>query len=150
MGTMNNPYIWVLLDAGETHELFAELNEATLTRLSSLFFETMEFEDDPESPKSEAEVKEMIIRNVIENEAHKGFFGAFELRRQELDTINDGKHILESPDFEPTRGIEIWEASRRIVMGCDMSYALDPIGYFSMQTDSPDLKEAEWRKIPLS
>ncbi len=145
-----NPYIWVLLEAGETHELFAELDDKTIDHIAELIFDVLEDEEDPEAPKEVAEVRDMIIDRVINSEEHDEAFSVYELRRQSLNVTAEGETLLEAPEFEVRRGAIVYEAATRITMGCDMCYALEPTGYFTEQIDSDRLRDAEWRQIILT
>lgn len=147
---ITNDHIWVLTDAEETEEIFASLNEATVDRLAALFYDLMEDECDPDSPKSAEDVKAMIVRDVIEGEEHSGYFSQYQLKRHELNTTVDGDIVCRAPEFKAEPGAEVWEAAERIVMGCDMAYALSPIGYFTQRLDSEALKGAEWIARKLS
>lgn len=136
--------IWVLLEAGETIELIAELDDFTIERLAIRFFEEMEDPDDPDAPKSVEQVKEEL-RKVIESEDHTGCFSVYELRLQELNAlIDNGEVLFEDNEFEVKRGAKVYEAAYRIIMGCDMSYALDPIGYFTKKIELPQDDYAIW------
>ena len=147
---MNNTNIWTLLEAGETRELYANLDDAVIDRLAMLFFDVMEDEDDPDAPEDVSQVREMIVNDVINGDDHSGCFSFYELRRQELNRTIDGDFAIELPDATVTRGSVVYEAAKRIIMGCDMSYALEPIGYFTKRIDSPELTDVEWREIVLS
>lgn len=147
---MSNKYIWVLTEAGETRELFAELNKHTIDHLAALFFDEMEDEDDPDAPKSVEDVKEMIQNNVINSEDHTCDFYVYQLRRQVLNTTIDGTVWHKDPEFDVKQGTEVWEAGQRIVMGCDMAYAIEPVGYFTKRIDNPGLRGLEWIAWKLS
>ncbi len=142
---MNNKYIWVLTEAGETHELIAELSEPILNRLAALFFDQLEDPDDEDAPKSIPEVKQRIIDEVINAPVHQAYFSIYQLFRYPLNTsIEDGTVWAKDPDFEVKPGAEIWELGDRIVMGCDMRYAIAPIGYFTKKLNQPGLRGYEW------
>lgn len=141
---MDKKYIWVLLEAGETKEIIATLDEKTIDRLAAMFWDEMQDEDDPHSPKSVDEIKVMIVENVVKGYEHHGYFLTHELYRQEINATVSGEILLEDADFDVKSGAVIYEAGQRIVMGCDMAYALSPIGYFSRHIDDPMLEGAEW------
>lgn len=141
---MNNKFIWVLTESGETHELFAELNEPTINRLAALFFDQLEDSDDEDAPKSIEEVKKRIQDEVLNGADHQADFYVYHLSRQPLNiSIEDDTVWAEEPNFEVKSGAEIWELGERIVMGCDMSYAIAPIGYFTKKINKPGLR-GEW------
>ena len=141
---MENRYIWVLLECGETKEVIATLDENTIDRLAAMFWDKMEDEDDAYAPKSMAEVKRMIIEDVVRDYDHHGYFLTHELYRQEINATVSGEMVFEDMDFEAKKGTIIYEAVERIAMGCDMAYALSPVGYFSNRIDDPLLEGAEW------
>lgn len=141
---MKKQFIWVLLEADETKELIATLDDKTINRLAAMFLDEMEDEDDPDSPKNVEEIKAQILKDVVEGQEHLGLFLTYELYRQEINTTISGEVLYEDADFEVKRGSIIYEAAQRIVMGCDMSYALSPIGYFSHCIENPILEGAEW------
>lgn len=141
---MNNKYIYVLTEAGETHELIAELDEPTINRLAALFFDQLEDPDDEDAPKSIQEVKQRIKDEVLNSPEHSAYFNVYQLSRQTLNkSIDTGYLWAEDQDFEVKPGAEIWELGDRIVMGCDMSYAIAPIGYFTKKIKKSGLW-GEW------
>lgn len=145
-----NHYIWVVLEAGETHELIAELDEKTIERLAEIFYDAVEDPEDPEAPKSVNEVADIIRQDALEGEVHEAYFSTYTLRRQELNTTVDGDTLLQDPDFEVKPGATVYEAAERIIMGCDMCHALDPMGYFTQEIKHPTLRGTEWHERNLS
>lgn len=141
---MKKEYIWVLLEAGETKEVIATLDEKTMDRLAAMLWDEMEDEYDGGAPKSMAEVKKMIHEDVVRGYEHHGYYLTHELYRQEINATVSGEVLYEDADFDVKSGAVIYEAGQRIVMGCDMAYALSPIGYFSRHIDDPMLEGAEW------
>ena len=141
---MKQQYIWVLLEAGETREVIATLDEKTIERLAEMFYNEMEDEEDDFAPKSVAYVKKKIIEDVCRGYEHHGYFLTHELYRQEINVTVSGDVLYEDADFEVKSGNVVYEATQRIVMGCDMAYALSPIGYFSRRVENPMLEGAEW------
>lgn len=147
---MTNKHIWVLTDTSETTEIFASLTEETVIRLATLFYENMEDETDPDAPKSVQEVKTMIKKEVIEGEDHLGNFLQYQLSRQELNTLINGTVLFEDPEFIVEPGAVIYEAATRVVMGgCDLAYALSPEAYMSKKIADPALEGTEWIKWEL-
>lgn len=154
---MTNPSIWVLLQTEETLELIAELDEKTIDRLATRFFDEMQDDNDPSAPKNVEQVKDMI-REVIDSDEKTGYFSTYELRLQELNVLVEGDvKLLEDLAFEVKRGATVFEAANRIVMGCDMCYALAPIGYFTKKIEFPEddsviwsSQSAEWHERTLS
>ena len=141
---MDKKYIWVLLEAGETKEVIATLDEKTIERLAEMFYDEMEDEEDDYAPKSVEDVKQMIIEDVCKSYDHHGYFLTHELYRQEINATVSGDMLYEDADFEVIEGNVVYEAALRIVMGCDMAYALSPVGYFSCRVDNPMLEGTEW------
>lgn len=141
---MNKKFIWVLLEAGETKEVIATLDEKTMDRLAAMLWDEMEDECDGGAPKSMAEVKKMILEDVVRGYDHHGYFLTHELYRQEINATVSGEVLYEDADFDVKSGAVIYESGQRIVMGCDMAYALSPIGYFSRRVDDPMLEGTEW------
>lgn len=146
---MNKKYIWVLLEAGETKDIFATLDEKTIDKLAAMFLDEMEDNDDPDSPKSLEDVKKIIIDDVVKGYDHHGYFMTHELYRQEINAAVSGDLLYEDADFEVKSGGVIYEAAQRIVMGCDMAYAISPIGFFSCRIDHPLLENCEWLERTL-
>lgn len=154
---MKNPSIWVLLQTEETLELIAALDDKTIDRLATRFFDEMQDDDDPSAPKDVEQVKDMITE-VINSADKVGYFSTYELRLQELNVLIEGNmQLLQDYDFEVKRGATVFEAANRIVMGCDMCYALAPIGYFTKKIDLPEddfaiytAQSAEWHERTLS
>lgn len=146
---MNNPYIWVLLDSGQTKELYAELDDETIDHVASILFDIMEDEEDPDAPKDIEDVKHMIRQDVIDGEEHAGYYMFYELRRQELNALIEGKAVCEDPEFKVEKGTEVFEAVMSIVMGCDMSCLQEPIGYFSKPPKELVTADLDWNVIKL-
>lgn len=146
----HNPFIWVLLESGETQAVFANLTDEVITNLAVMFFDVMEDPDDQYAPRTSADVEQMIRKDVLESEDHTGSYNIYELRRWELNTLSSGEILINTPDLEIKSGSEIYEASIRIVMGCDMSYALEPVGFFTSKLPDSTLTGIEWHKRTLS
>lgn len=147
---MKNKHIWVLTEAGETHEFFAELNEPTINRLATLFFDQLKDPDDEDAPKTIEEVKKRIQDEVINHPNHEADFYVYQLSRKPLNTTIDGTVWAEDPDFEVKPGAEIWELGDKVVMGCDMAYAIAPIGYFTRKINASGLRGLEWSTRKLN
>lgn len=148
---MKNKHIFVLTEAGETHEVFAELTEPTINRLAALFFDQMEDPDDPDAPKNVEEVKQRILDEVLDSPDHQADFYTYQLSRHVLNrSIEDGTVWAEDPDFEVKPGAEVWELGDKVIMGCDMSYAIAPLGFFSKRLLMPGLQGYEWISRKLS
>ena len=141
---MDKKFFWVLLEAGETKEVIATLDEKTIEKLAEMFYDEMEDEEDDDAPKSVADVKQMIIEDVCKGYEHHGYFLSHELYRQEINATVSGDVLYEDADFEVKGGNVVYEAAQRIVMGCDMAFALSPVGYFSRRIDNPILEGTEW------
>ena len=141
---MDKKFFWVLLEAGETKEVIATLDERTIGRLAEMFFDEMEDPEDDYAPKSVEDVKQMIVEDVVRCYDHHGYFLSHELYRQEINATVSGETLYEDGDFNVKKGAVIYEAAECIVMGCDMAFALSPVGYFSRRIDNPILEGTEW------
>lgn len=130
--------VWVLTDAEETDSVYAELDVKTLNSIAAKVFSIVEDEDDPDAPKNEAE---LVSRMVSDLEASED--GRIDMCQYSLISVElaDGNS---HPDFKVEKGCKIFELAERVIMGCDMSYALSPVCYRLERVDDPALTGYEW------
>lgn len=133
---MNNKYIWALLETSETEKLYAELNNENLSELTETLYNSLKSMSDDERLSYEG-VEEAIMMNVIDGPDHSIDLGTHCLQRYKLNSLYDGNVMIDDTDFIPAKGAKIYEAAERINMGCDASYALTPVGYFTKKIDLP-------------
>lgn len=139
-----NKKIWVLTETCETDALYAEMNEETLNEIAPKIFYALEDELDPEAPTSLEETKQILRAEVLEGEEHRGEYNVFWVGLRSLNTLENGTVLLDDPDFEVKKGSVVYEAAIRVSMGCNLAYALDPIGYFTQKLNIPEFEDVEW------
>lgn len=150
MTANRNASIWVLTNAGETENVFASLDDAALDIVAPIIFDWIEDENDPDMPKSVEETKQLLHRDLVENGGDEGPACVYMLKRTPLNTIvGEGSVLFEDPEFKAEKGAVIYEAVDRIIFGCDMNYALAPVGYFTRKVEIPDMPYVEWIERPL-
>ena len=139
-----NKKIWVLTEAYETEALYAEMSEETLDEIAPKILFALEDELDSEAPTSLEETKQILREEVLEDEEHRGEYNVFWLGLRSLNTLEDGTVLHDDPGFEVKKGRVVYEAAIRMSMGCDMAYALEPIGYFTQKLNIPEFEDVEW------
>lgn len=141
--------IWVLTQALETEAIYSGINENVLDDLAAKFLDEVMDENDEDAPKTVDDIKRIIRREAIYGSTHSVDFGTYNLRLVELNVSENGYRIANDEQFKVVPGARIFEAAERVVMGCDMSYALSPYGYFTRKVDNPDFDKLEWIELEL-
>ena len=145
-----NQYIYALLDTYETERVFADYDLATSDYVRGRFYKVME--DFYDERLDLVGIDMMIKQNVIEGESHYVESMGLAFKRCRLnclfgeDILSEGELLFDDPDFEVKKGAKLYEAAIRITMGCDNSYALETMGYFTRCVDSPEFREYEWKE----
>lgn len=136
-----NPHILVFTDAEETDRLFAEYDLETSAYVCNKLYDEWFFDDDRASIEG---IDYGVQEQVVDNEPHCAEYGPFRFQRLHLNTLSNGTMVIEDPEFKVMKGAKVYEAAMRITMGCDMSYALEPVGYFTRKIESPEFENLEW------